>query len=89
MAELNPETESLVRNRDTLTTWFADDRRIVMYPCQNGEWLNFVCIYPDPVSETLPNHGTTKPHLNCFTDAHMLITLSFQIGAGLPRARRC
>ncbi|EAQ93316.1 hypothetical protein CHGG_01551 [Chaetomium globosum CBS 148.51] len=73
LVEFSPETESLGNQKDTLTTWFADDRRIVMYPCQNNEWLNFVCIYPDPVSETLPNHdwgraATREEVLNAFSD---------------------
>ena len=60
VAENNPETASLVSHPDTLTTWFADKRRIVMYPCQNNEWLNFVCIYPDADSPTFPYNGKTK-----------------------------
>lgn len=48
-----------------------------MYPCQNNEWLNLVCIYPDPVSETLPNHGKLKPPLNCSINAHKLIPFYF------------
>ncbi|KAK3300354.1 uncharacterized protein B0H64DRAFT_437520 [Chaetomium fimeti] len=53
-AESDPETASLVSQKDTLTIWFADDRRIVMYPCENSEWLNFVCIYPDEESQAIP-----------------------------------
>lgn len=74
MAEDNPETASLVSDPDTLTIWFADDRRIVMYPCQNNEWLNFVCIYPDTDPRTVANNGKMEPCFTCFRDAHMLNT---------------
>ena len=87
VAENNPETASLVSHPDTLTIWFADDRRIVMYPCQNNEWLNFVCIYPDTDSLTVSNNGKKEACLDCFRDAHMLNT--YKIGAGLRRAKRC
>ncbi|KAH6853737.1 hypothetical protein B0I37DRAFT_14218 [Chaetomium sp. MPI-CAGE-AT-0009] len=52
LARSDPSTAPLVRKPDTLTIWFADDRRVVMYPCQNNELLNFVCIHPDTESQT-------------------------------------
>ncbi len=59
MAETNPETAPLVDPSDTLTTWFGDDRRVVMYPCNDNEWLNFVCIHPDTESQTNLTAGKT------------------------------
>ncbi|KAK4158479.1 hypothetical protein C8A00DRAFT_39198 [Chaetomidium leptoderma] len=55
LAESDPTAAApVVTQKDTLTIWFADDRRVVMYPCNNNEWLNFVCIHPDTESHTAP-----------------------------------
>lgn len=50
VAESDPITAPLVEHHNTLRLWFGDDRRIVMYPCNNNELLNFVCIHPDTES---------------------------------------
>lgn len=50
IAEADPDTKSLVERKDTLAMWYLDDRRIVMYPCNHNEMLNFVCIHPDTES---------------------------------------
>ncbi|CCC08069.1 hypothetical protein SMACR_01631 [Sordaria macrospora] len=50
VAEAGPITASLVEHHNTLRLWFGDDRRIVMYPCNNNKLLNFVCIHPDTES---------------------------------------
>lgn len=31
--------------------WYAQDRRLVMYPCNDNELLNFVCIHPQEESQ--------------------------------------
>jgi hypothetical protein len=61
MAESDPTLAPLISPKDTFTLWFADDRRVVMYPCHNNEWLNFVCIHPDTESRTAPTDGKTGP----------------------------
>ncbi|KAK3398122.1 hypothetical protein B0T20DRAFT_354115 [Sordaria brevicollis] len=52
VAESDPVTAPLVEHHNTLRLWFGNDRRIVMYPCNNNELLNFVCIHPDTESHT-------------------------------------
>ncbi len=59
VARTDPVTAPVVGLSDTLITWFADDRRVVMYPCNDNEWLNFVCIHPDTESQTNPAAGKT------------------------------
>lgn len=59
MARTDPATAPLIDPNDALFTWFADDRRVVMYPCNDNEWLNFVCIHPDTESQTTPAAGKT------------------------------
>lgn len=46
-AEADTTTAPLVSQRDSLTMWCGDDRRVVMYPCDNNQLLNFVCIHPE------------------------------------------
>ncbi|KAK4147633.1 uncharacterized protein C8A04DRAFT_24180 [Dichotomopilus funicola] len=48
----DPETAPLANPDDTFSLWLANDRRVVMYPCHNNEWLNFVCVHPDTESHT-------------------------------------
>ncbi|KAK0731677.1 hypothetical protein B0H67DRAFT_640038 [Lasiosphaeris hirsuta] len=50
LAEEDPVTAPLVEKRDALHMWYGEDRRIVMYPCNNNDVLNFVCIHPDTES---------------------------------------
>jgi len=47
VAESDPETAILADKPDALKMWFGDDRRVVMYPCNNNADLNFVLIHPD------------------------------------------
>lgn len=37
--------------------WFGSDRRVVLYPCNDNELLNFVCIHPDTESHATPSDG--------------------------------
>ncbi|KEF59116.1 uncharacterized protein A1O9_03960 [Exophiala aquamarina CBS 119918] len=44
----DPETRWLVVDKpSTMNIFKIDDRRLVAYPCRNGELMNFVCIHPD------------------------------------------
>ncbi len=58
-AASDPATAHLVGPADTLTSWFGDDRRVIMYPCNDNQWLNFVCIHPDTETHSAPNAGET------------------------------
>jgi 2-polyprenyl-6-methoxyphenol hydroxylase-like FAD-dependent oxidoreductase len=40
-------TKKFAVHKGELTIIWARDRRIISYPCQNNELLNFVCIHPD------------------------------------------
>ncbi|KAE8453258.1 hypothetical protein EG329_011325 [Mollisiaceae sp. DMI_Dod_QoI] len=50
------ETAKLLENDNQLVIWYGPDRRVVMYPCENNELLNFVCIHPEGESQG----GTTE-----------------------------
>ena len=39
-------TSKYVQGPGELYVWFSNDRRVVMYPTNNNEQLNFVCIHP-------------------------------------------
>lgn len=63
-AVLNPLTAALASQTDTFTAWFARDRRVVMYPCDDNDLLNFVCIHPENESSTPAEdgkHASTTP----------------------------
>lgn len=47
----DPVTEKFVQEDGELIIWYANDRRIVMYPTSGNTQLNFVCSHPE--SETL------------------------------------
>jgi len=47
----NPETQAFIENEGTMTLWYGNDRRIVMYPCNDNTVMNFVCIHPSNLSD--------------------------------------
>jgi len=52
IAQDDPLTSKYAQKSGELIIWYAEDRRIVMYPTSSNELLNFVCIHPDHESET-------------------------------------
>lgn len=42
----DPVTAEFFSTRNTMDMWYAEDRKIVMYRCDNNKLLNFVCIHP-------------------------------------------
>lgn len=46
-ARKDPETAKYAETDGELLLFLGPDRKIVVYPCQNNELLNFVCIHPD------------------------------------------
>lgn len=42
----HPVASQCVRGPGELSVWYSNDRRIVMYPTNDNEELNFVCIHP-------------------------------------------
>ncbi|KAK7432709.1 hypothetical protein QQZ08_000568 [Neonectria magnoliae] len=48
----DPETRPIVETDNCLSIWYGSDRRVVIYPCNNNEMLNFVCIHPDTESHS-------------------------------------
>ncbi|KAK0657328.1 hypothetical protein B0T16DRAFT_425591 [Cercophora newfieldiana] len=59
VAEADPVTAPLVEHKNALSMWFGDDRRIVMYPCNDNQLLNIVCIHPESES-----HATERDEWN-------------------------
>lgn len=47
----DPVTRKFAERHGELIIWYGKDRRVVMYPCQHNELLNFVCIHPTGESE--------------------------------------
>ncbi|GKT42347.1 FAD-dependent monooxygenase OpS4 [Colletotrichum spaethianum] len=56
----DPVTAPLVEKENCLGMWFGSDRRIVIYPCNNNQTLNFVCIHPDTESHATASDGWSK-----------------------------
>jgi hypothetical protein len=46
-AEADPLTAKVCERGNELAIWYGADRRVVMYPCDSNELLNFVCIHPE------------------------------------------
>jgi 2-polyprenyl-6-methoxyphenol hydroxylase-like FAD-dependent oxidoreductase len=47
----DPMVAKICEREGELAIWYGDDRRVVMYPCDNSELLNFVCIHPEGESQ--------------------------------------
>lgn len=50
-----------MERENALFIWYGDDRRIVVYPCDNNQLLNFVCIHPDTESQATKGEGKNRP----------------------------
>ncbi len=46
----NPATAQIASRQGYMTMWIADDRRLVMYPCNDNTVMNFVGIHPSELS---------------------------------------
>lgn len=51
LAQEDPTTQQFLQNDGELLIWYANDRRIVMYPTSNNTVLNFVCVHPEAETE--------------------------------------
>ncbi|KAI8676978.1 FAD-binding-3 domain-containing protein [Fusarium sp. Ph1] len=60
LADEDPEIQPLVEARDAAYMWFANDRRVVLYPCNSNKTLNFVCIHPEEESHSMAGDGWDK-----------------------------
>ncbi|KAI1368724.1 hypothetical protein F5Y08DRAFT_335290 [Xylaria arbuscula] len=56
----DPVTAPLVEKDNVITIWYGADRRVVMYPCNHNETLNFVCIHPDNESHATQSDAWSK-----------------------------
>ena len=46
----NPATEQLAGRQGYMTMWMDEDRRLIMYPCNDNTIMNFVGIHPSELS---------------------------------------
>ena len=49
----NPLTKDLADRKGYMTFWYANDRRVVMYPCNNNTVMNCLAIYPSQLSKNV------------------------------------
>ncbi|SPO04340.1 related to salicylate 1-monooxygenase [Cephalotrichum gorgonifer] len=57
----DPTTKRYAERKGQIITWYGQDRRVVMYPCDANRQLSFVCIYPKENGETGdPSEWSTK-----------------------------
>jgi 2-polyprenyl-6-methoxyphenol hydroxylase-like FAD-dependent oxidoreductase len=48
----DPETASIAQDFGAVDLWDSEERRVVIYPCDNNKLLNFVCIHPETDTPT-------------------------------------
>jgi 2-polyprenyl-6-methoxyphenol hydroxylase-like FAD-dependent oxidoreductase len=48
----DPETASIAQDFGAVDFWDSEERRVVIYPCDNNKLLNFVCIHPETDTPT-------------------------------------
>ncbi|KAK4230153.1 hypothetical protein QBC38DRAFT_56256 [Podospora fimiseda] len=49
---VNPQTKDLASRQGYMTFWYANDRRVVMYPCNNNTVMNCLAIHPTYLSKS-------------------------------------
>lgn len=59
---IDPITEPLVKNLGRMVMWQGEDRRIVMYPCNDNRLMNLVAIHPSVESGAL-GAGKVSPSI--------------------------
>lgn len=57
----NTQTERFVKREGCMSLWIGDDRRLVMYPCENNTIMNFVGIHPSELSLSTNHDGRLIP----------------------------
>ncbi|GAB1310403.1 FAD/NAD(P)-binding domain-containing protein [Madurella fahalii] len=60
IAEADDTAAPLVKPLNALTLWYGDDRRVVMYLCQNNQLLNIICIHPEAESHAVQSDEWDK-----------------------------
>ena len=53
----NVETMQFASRDGYITFWYAKDRRMVMYPCDDNTMMNFVGIHPSELSSSARDSG--------------------------------
>jgi len=48
----DPETANIAQDIGAVDFWDSEERRVVIYPCDNNKLLNFVCIHPETDTPT-------------------------------------
>ncbi|KAF2812721.1 FAD binding domain protein [Mytilinidion resinicola] len=56
-AQADPATRQFVETPGELSIWYAEDRRIIMYPTSKNSVLNFVCVHPESESAAESGDG--------------------------------
>jgi 2-polyprenyl-6-methoxyphenol hydroxylase-like FAD-dependent oxidoreductase len=46
----NPSTSQFAEREGFMYLWYANDRRIIMYPCSNNTTMNFVATHPSEIT---------------------------------------
>lgn len=68
----NPATRKFVERDGELVMWLGPHSKIVAYPCQNNELLNFVCIHPSDQtaapSDEWSSGGSKKALLDVYAE---------------------
>ncbi|OLN88496.1 3-hydroxybenzoate 6-hydroxylase 2 [Colletotrichum chlorophyti] len=78
--EADPVTAPFVDKKNCLGIWFSTDRRIVIYPCNDNQLLNFVCIHPDTES-----HATASDEWNKKGSVEQLLKVYAEFDPALLR----
>lgn len=69
----DPETSKLVEEYNSMSMWYLEDMKIVMYSTSNNKLLNFVCIHPEHLTGVSDDYtkSASKPQmLEIFKDFH-------------------
>ena len=51
----DPETSSIAQDMGAVDMWDSEERRVVIYPCDNNNLLNFICLHPETDTPTAIN----------------------------------
>lgn len=55
----DPKTAAFFSRKGSMDMWYSEDRKVVLYPCADNKYLNFVCIHPADLSAASDGYNTT------------------------------
>jgi hypothetical protein len=83
----HPATRQLVSKPGYMTFWYANDRRLVMYPCDDNTTMNFIAMHPYELSAS-EAYGERTQSFTFLSREYAMLTLTYKQVSAIEGARK-